>query len=139
MPLSPFKNNTRKSKGLFTDRFSRNLEQDLDLKDLGQYYGTEGYTQGYLGVKYTDGVVYVANNGYSWFITDASTILKMENKVKNEDFVVVKLIVSGNKAEVRYEDGNGKLLYVQKYASTNARKNLILYYQNGVLLLSGEY
>jgi len=113
-------------------------KEDLELKKLGQFYGTEQY-HSVLGSDVTDGIMYLMHNGYSWFITDTLVTLKMKDKVKNEDFVSIKLNVIGDKASVVMEDGNGNKLYSQKYEYTNVKRELKLFYTNNVLMLAGEY
>ena len=91
--------------------------QDLTLSRLTQYSGTEKYTN-VLGHNVTDGIVYVMENGYSWIVTDFLSLV-MPNCPIN--------------------DGNEKVLYTQKYEYTDAKKEFLMYYIDGVLLLSGEY
>lgn len=112
-------------------------KDDLELKDLGQYYGTQGYA-GVLGVNVTDGVQYIMNNGYSWFVTDMIAVLR--TKIK-ELFCSVKLKVDKEKktAVATIDDGNGKILYTQEYDYTDAKRDLHLFFTNNVLMLSGEY
>ena len=113
------------------------MTDDLELKDLTQYYGTEGY-HAVLGANVTDGVAYIMNNGYSWFVTDMIVVLRM--KFKKEEFLAVKLKVENSKAVATIDDGNGKILYTQEYDYTNAKvKELTLYYTDNVLMLCGEY
>lgn len=63
-----------------------------------------------------------------------------EKAVKDEVFVAIKLKlpVEGT-AQLVYYDSNNNVLYTQKYGITNARREFIMYYTEGVLLLSGEY
>jgi hypothetical protein len=37
------------------------------------------------------------------------------------------------------DDGNGNMLYTQDYDYTDAKRELKLYYTDGVILLPGEY
>lgn len=117
-------------------------ETDLYLKELNKYYGTENYYN-VMGVRATDGIMYVMNNGYSWVVTDAIVILKMKPKVRAEEFVVIKLSVkegkNGKYAEITYDDGNGNILFRQKYQWTDAKRGFTMYYTGGVLMLQGEY
>jgi len=111
--------------------------EDLELTHLELYRGSEQY-HGVMGVNATDGVAYIMENGYSWFVTDMVVILRM--KLQHEEFCAVKLkLLQDNKAEAVITDGNDKVLYRQKYDYTNARKELTLFYTNNVLMLSGEY
>lgn len=120
------------------DKSVKENKDNSQLKDLNNFRGTSMY-HNVMGVNVTDGVIYLMENGYSWFVTDALVILRMKDKVKSEEFVAIKLIVTDSKAVVRYEDGNDNLLFEQKYDFTDAKKNIIMFYTNSVLMLSGEY
>lgn len=113
------------------------MTEDLDLKDLEQFYDTMQYHKGFLNTNLTDGVAYISENGYSWFVTDAIAVIK--TKLRNDEFLAVKLIVDGNKAEMSITDGNSKILYAQKYDFTDAKRNLTLFFADNVLMLSSEY
>jgi hypothetical protein len=120
------------------------LEQDLELKDLNQYYGTQNYYS-YLGIKLTDGIAYIMRNGYSWFVTDAIAVIvahpKIRQYLQEDTFLSIKLKLSKSKnsADMIIDDGNGNILYRQHYDVTDAKRELTLFYDNGVLMLSGEY
>ena len=118
----------------------KNPESSLSRK-LAHFTGTEAYTRGWMGVLMTDGVVFLGSEGNaSWLVTDISTIVKVHQKVKDEDFVAIKVESKNKKAVVRYEDGNNNLLYQQRYEYTDLEEGkYTLYYMNGVLLLSSEY
>jgi len=114
------------------------------MENLNNFNGTEHYYKGYLNVLYTDGVQFVALNGASWLITDISSVLKCESKVKKEGFVCIKFSVFENTAKVIYTDGNNNVLFSQKYKYTDferhfKEKEVIFYFIDGVLLLSSEY
>ena len=112
-------------------------EKDLDLKEIGHFTGTEGYTN-VLGLNATDGVVYIMKCGYSWFVTDMTIIIK--SKFKDAEFLSVKLKVNeDNTAKATIDDGNGLILYTQDYKYTDAHKDLTLFCCDNVLMLSGEY
>lgn len=118
-------------------------EDDLELKDLNQYTGTQQYFN-VLGFNVTDGVAYIMQNGYSWFVTDSLAVIRHDSKVKNQEFLSIKLkLLADNKAQIKAQmlitDGNNKELYTQDYTYTNAKKELQLYFTNGVLLLAREY
>ncbi len=110
---------------------------DLELRDLDQFSGTQQYFKCWLGALATDGVNYIMGNGYSWLVTDALSVIKLE--LKDEPFLVVKLKVKDNKAVMTIEDGNGKVFHTQDYDYTSAKKDLTLYFVENVLMLSGEY
>ena len=117
------------------------MEDDLSLKDLQKYRGSEGYFN-VMGFNATDGIGYIMKNGYSWFVTDFLSVamFKVKDKWKDEGFICVKLKVSEDKSALMdVTDGNEHELYTQKYELTNAQKDLTLYLIDGVLLLSSEY
>jgi hypothetical protein len=120
---------------------------DLELKALNSYYGTQNYYQ-YMGVLFTDGVKYIMENGYSWFVTDAIAIIiahqKIRRHLQNDDFLTIKLKLNKDKdgfttADMIFEDGNYNQLYRQHYDFTDAKKELKLFYTGNVLMLSSEY
>lgn len=114
-------------------------EIDLELKDLGQYYGTEMYHGVFLGVKATDGVAYVMKNGYSWFVTDAIAAAKTKPNIAKEEFLSIKLKLLGdNKGKMEISDGNDHILYTQDYNYTDAKKELDMYLIDNIILLSSE-
>jgi hypothetical protein len=123
------------------------MADDLNLSDLSMYYGTEQYHKIAPSIKtvVTDGVSYIMNNGYSRFVTD--TLIKAEDMIKTKqisneesEFLVFKLhLDTKNQAVVTIEDGNNKIFHEQKYEYTNAKKELVLFLTDGVLMLSNEY
>ncbi len=119
-------------------------EPDLELKSLDNFHGSEHYYRLMGGINATDGVHYVMQNGYSYFVTDAIAVLKahprLQQYLSHDDFVVVKLQLLPNKqARMLMEDGNGHELYRQTYTYSDAKVNLELFYTGGVLLLANEY
>jgi len=112
---------------------------DLELKDLNHFNGTEHYYN-YMGLKLTDGVHYIMENGYSWLVSDAVVILKMRPEVRNQSFVVIHLkLIPEGKAKVTYEDGDNKVLYEQYYKWTDAKREIKLFFVGNVLMLNSEY
>ena len=109
---------------------------DLELKELEQFIGTEAYYN-VMSVNVTDGVAYIMNNGYSWFVTDAIDVII--TKLKDEEFLSINLKLDGDKADMLITDGNEKELYSQHYEWTNIKRNIKLFYTNKVLMLTGEY
>jgi hypothetical protein len=117
------------------------MEIDLELSELGYFTGTEEYHS--LGKMFgdavvTDGVKYVMDNGYSWAVTDAMSVIKL--KLSKELFIALKLrLGESNTAKMILTDGNEKILYEQKYEYTDAKRDLTLFFTNNVLMLSSEY
>jgi len=118
------------------------MTDDLYLKDLNQYYCTTNHYIHPLfrAIKYTDGIQYLIQNGYSWFITDAMAVLVAgPRRVRQEPFLVIKLkLKDDGTAQMVMDDGNGKIPYRQNYAHTDAKRELKVYYENGVLMLPSE-
>jgi len=112
---------------------------DLLLKDIGHFHGTEKYHAGYLGVNLTDGVAYIVDNGYSWFVTDFIATARTIPKLLKEPFLTADLTVDNGKATMRVTDGNNTTLYTQNYTYTDAKTSVKLFYADNVLMLSGEY
>jgi hypothetical protein len=113
-------------------------QTDLELKALSQFYGTQHYYD-VLGVNVTDGVKYVMDNGYSWFVTDSIAVIRGVPKVRAEPFLVVKLKrVGKSEADLIIDDGNENVLHTQHYRYTDAKKDLKLYCEDNVLMLPSE-
>lgn len=119
---------------------------DLYLKELSHYSnGTDQiYRDRLTGIKYSDGVKYITENGYAWFISDALAVIKLKPKVRTESFLTVKLkLCPSNKAVLTIDDGgkNGespKVLHRQYYDWTDAKVGITLFYENDLLLLPSE-
>ncbi len=112
--------------------------KDLELKELGYYVGSEHIYRGMWG-KYTDGIKYLIDNGYSWFVTDAQIVIAMKPRLKREPFLTVELKLNrAGTAQTVITDGNENVLYTQDYQWTDAKKEVKLYYENAVMYLSSE-
>ena len=121
---------------------TKQIKDDLDLEDLDNFTGTEQYHKIslYPNVNLTDGIAYVMDNGYSWFITDMLAVVRTKEEIMNEDFLSIKLVINKDKtATAKITDGNDKVLYKQEYKWTNGKKDLNLFFTNDVLMLSQEY
>jgi hypothetical protein len=120
-----------------------NEAPDLDLKALGGFIGSMQYFA-MMGANVTDGIKYVMDNGYSWFVTDALAVIKCDPKIRAEPFLVVKLTRTGDKeADLTIDDGGKgtepKVMYSQHYEYTDAKRDLKLYFADNVLMLASEY
>ena len=126
--------------------FDEEDKEDLELKDLGQYYATQQIWNlgGLLSkIKVTDGIKYVDRNGYGYLISD--TIIAITMKCLNEQFLVVSFFKDekGIYNLVISEDRSGenfiKIKHHQKYEWCSAKvESLKFYYENGTLLLASE-
>jgi len=121
------------------------MEKDLELKKLDTFIGTLHYYR-YFGIFLTDGIKYIMENGYAWFVNDIIALLlsptpKLRKHLQKDPFLVIHLKVNTEKAEADMiiEDGNGNTLYKQHYKYTDAKRDLKLYYIDNVLMLSSEY
>ena len=113
---------------------------DLALKALAGFIGTVRYYGVWLGALATDGVKYIMDNGYSWFVTDALSVIKGTPKLKAESFLTVELhLAEDSEADLIITDGNENTLYRQHYDFTDAKRDLKLYFSNNVLMLASEY
>jgi NAD kinase len=116
---------------------------DLELKGLNGFIGTQNYYQ-YMGVLFTDGIRYIMENGYSWFVTDAIAVIIADQKIRRhlqkDDFLTIKLkLTAENEADMIITDGNDTQLYRQHYDFTDAKKDLKLFYTGNTLMLASEY
>lgn len=111
--------------------------EDLELNDLNQFYGSENYFN-IFGFNVTDGIKYIMDNGYGWFVTDMLSVIKCSEKPFPE-FLAIKLKVENEKGFASIEDGNGGVFYTQEYAYTDAKKDLTLFFYNNTLMLNKEY
>ena len=115
------------------------MESDKTLKDLELYHGTEHYYK-VLGSKVTDGVYYIMNNGYSWFVTDFLSLVFCKHKnLRNQTFLSIKLKLEDSKGVMVVTDGDNHVLYEQKYSYTDAKREIDLFFTDNVLMLAGEY
>ena len=113
--------------------------EDLELRELDNYFSTETYHRVFLNTIATDGVIYIMQNGYSWFVTDAISVIKY--KFVREAFLTAELRVNkeNSTADMVITDGDGHIMYRQHYKYTDAKRDLTLYYTGKVIMLSGEY
>lgn len=109
--------------------------------DLDQFTGTEKYYKHMFGIKYTDGVMYLANNAKAFWLIDL--VASYQGKHKNKPFQVWKLEVDTEKnsaiATMR-EDTNSPVLVSQRIGYTDfPLPEIKLYLIDNVLLLPSEY
>jgi hypothetical protein len=122
-------------------------EIDKDLKNLDSYTGTQSYMWMHKR-RVTEGIRYLMENGYHWFVSDALINCVHHDKLKNQPFITIKLKRTDIReskggiwcqGEVEFSDGNEKVLLTQKYSMCDARRDLTLFYTDDVLLLAREY
>jgi hypothetical protein len=113
----------------------------INLNELGNFYGTEKYYRSSFfnkNVKHTDGVQYLASNGAGWLV-DAIVSHLPNAKVKREEFLACKLVVTGNKAVLNIEDGNDNVLVSQKIEYTDfPEPGITLFFADNTIFLPSE-
>ena len=88
----------------------------------------------------TNGVKNLIDEGYQWFVSDMD--IASEFECKDEEFLVFKLItdLENKTAVATIDDGNGNVLYTQKYFYTDSKIKEIKVWKTGnVILLPEEY
>lgn len=113
----------------------------LTKEDLSQFTGTEQWYKHFLGLLYTDGVQYVAEQGGAYWLIDAiASYLPTVRKIDN-DFMVWELKTFDNKATlIAKTDINQPNSIFQAIEFTDFPLEYIKFYQcDGVLLLPSEY
>ena len=121
-------------------KIEEEIKVDLNCREIFQFTGSEHFYRG-IGGLVTDGVKYVMDCGYSWFVTDSLCVIAYKPKVRGEPFLVIKLTLDPKKsheASVTIGDGSDNILYRQRYGYTDAKRDLKLYFENGVLMLPSE-
>lgn len=122
------------------DKKHEEIKADLTCPEINQFTGTEHYYREFGGLV-TDGVRYVMTCGYAWLVTDSLCVIACKPKVRKQPFLVVKLTLNKkkpNEATLTIDDGNDNILHRQCYKYTDAKIDLKLYFENGVLMLSSE-
>jgi len=117
----------------------------MTLENLNQFTGTEQWYRHPLCRRYTytDGVKYVAEEGSAyWLIDDILIHTSCTKKLKDQDFLVWKLIRNeeGNGAKLICEDGDYNRLFCTESEFTDfPLKSIEFYLINNILLLPSEY
>ena len=114
------------------------------MLSLRQHTCTEFYhehrTIGNIKVLLTDGVHYLREKAQCYWLVDV--ILSWQYKLHKESFQVWSIKKIGNKGwDIIAEDGNKKQLVFQRisYSDFPVEDGIILYYNEGVLMLPSEY
>lgn len=109
------------------------------LSDINYFNGTENYYKHWLGIHYTDGVKYVAEEASAYWLIDA--IGSYQPKLRNEEFQSWTLKQNPNQTwTLRATDGNDKILAEQKIEFSDFPLNKIAFYLvDKILMLTSEY
>ena len=119
--------------------FKLSLEGSNDV-NLDQFTGTEHYYQHFTGLKYTDGIKYLADKtNCHWFI---DIIASYQHKLKDVHFQIWKLKTNeaGGALVTMREDTNRPSIVSQAILHTDfPLAEIEVYCINGVMLLKSEY
>ena len=133
---------TKKNHYLITLRKILKMEKPEIIKqELMQFSGTINYYKNPFGIKYTDGIKYLAESCQSYWLIDAVASWQLDKKVKKQDFQVFKLNVNSDKSAIlTIEDGNYKIVANQEIEFTDFPLDEIeMWFANKVLYLPSEH
>jgi hypothetical protein len=102
--------------------------------------GTTQYYKHWLGLRYTDGVKYIADQAGAYWLIDL--IASYQPKMRMHDFQVWALSKTETGYMAKCTDGNGKFLKRQCFSLSTFPAELLpfeLWLVNGVLILPSEY
>jgi hypothetical protein len=117
------------------------VDKKVSPSDYAGFTGTMNYYKDNMGINVTDGVRdFQTRAEANWLVSDIAVIVKAEPKVRKQDFVVVNVKATDDKAVATYEDGNGNVLFTQKYKYTDMPKgDWKFYFRDNVLMFPSEY
>lgn len=118
------------------------MSKPFSLSDLAEFTGAQHYYRHGLmrDIKFTDGVAYLAENAGAHWLVDKVATLQLEAVVRAEEFQVWNLAVTGSKAELTCDDGDGNIVHREEITFTDfPEPGVKLYFGNGVILLPSEY
>lgn len=111
------------------------------LISLQCFTGTEHYYKHPFGIKFTDGVKYLADECQCYWLLDIVASYQFDINVKNEDFQVFKLKVNeDHSALVEISDGNHNILMTQEIEYTDfPLQEIELWCIDKICILPSEY
>lgn len=118
---------------------------NITIENLRQFHGSEGlfYNPLFRRVEYTDGVKWLGDNGAGWLQDAILSHLIHNNKIKNEEFVSISLMVQKDKTAVlTFDEGNGRVLDSQEFDYVDFpiyEYEVKFFCTNNVLMLASEY
>ncbi|MBI3258242.1 MAG: hypothetical protein HYZ54_01985 [Ignavibacteriae bacterium] len=110
--------------------------------ELLQFSGTTQYYRHLLGVLFTDGIKYLADECQCYWLLDLIVSWQTHQHVREQEFQVFKLKVdvSNRTAVVTIEDGNDNIIQTQKIPFTDFPLDSIeIWYSNKVMYLPSEH
>lgn len=119
--------------------------QPLAEADLAQFTGTSTYYQHPLGIRYTEGVQYLAECGGAYWLIDAIASWQSDPRVSQDRMLQQiqfwKLTVNDDRSALLVcERDEGDIVVTQDIPLTDfPLEKIKLYFQEGVVLLESEY
>lgn len=119
--------------------------QPLAEADLAQFTGTSTYYQHPLGIRYTEGVRYLAERGGAYWLLDAIASWQSDPRVSQDRMLQQiqfwKLTVNDDRSALLVcERDEGDIVVTQDIPLTDfPLEKIKLYFQEGVVLLESEY
>ena len=120
-------------------------ESRLTEADLSQFTGTSQWYTHPLGLMYTDGVQYLADQAGAYWLLDAIASWQFDPRVPDDRMLQQiqfwKLTVNSDRSAVLVcERDSDDVAVMQKIPSTNfSLQSVTIYCKDGVLLLPSEY
>ena len=120
-------------------------DTQLTAADLAQFIGTEQYYRHFTGLRYTDGVKFLAEKAGAYWLIDAIASYQREPAIRGnarlQDFQLWELAVAGNEAVLTLKEDSGcPSIVEQEIEFTDfPLSEVALYVCNGVLMLPSEY
>lgn len=114
-------------------------EAAFDYSELDQFIGTEQYYKNFLGLRYTDGVRYLAERAGAYWLIDY--VASYQHLLSKHKFQVWKFTVKESQCVVEVTDGNGKKIHKPDPIAftTLPDGEVSVWLIDGVLLLPSEY
>lgn len=112
------------------------------LKQLDHFTGSETWYRHGLSraVLYTDGAHYVAEEGGAYWLLDEIALAQLMPELQREDYQVWTLAVTGSRATLRCDDGNGRTIHEKEITFTDfPEPGVTLWFACSVILLPREY
>lgn len=110
--------------------------------ELQQFHGTTQYYRHLLGVLFSDGIKYLADECQCYWLLDLIVSWQAHRKVYVHEFQVFKLRVNekNRTAVVTIEDGNDNIIQTQKLPFTDFPLDSIdIWYSQNVIYLPSEH
>ena len=112
------------------------------INNLNYFTGTTTYYKAGLGIVFTDGVKYLADQCKCYWLIDMVMSWQLDKQVKKEEFQLCRLKVNheDNSAVFTIEDGNYNIIAQQDIVYTDfPLDEIVVWYSNKVIYLPSEH